>query len=104
MADRLLGILRDKALKLALRLLVLEMCGLGPRINRREFRSGVGRGHIDNSNSFDPWFWRVDTKEFRGLAILDATPELAFRGENEVLIERIGVDLDLDPFAAAGDD
>ena len=39
----------------------------------------------------------------RGLAALDTAPELAFGGDNEVLVERIGMGRDLDPFAAAGD-
>ncbi len=102
MADRLLGILRHQALKFDLRLLVLEMCRLGPRINCCEFRPRVGRGHIDNPYSFYSWLWRLDPKEFRRLAILDAAPKLTFRSENKVLIQGIGVDLDLDPFAAAG--
>ena len=102
MADRLLGILRHQALKFDLRLLVLEMCRLGPRINCCEFRPRVGRGHIDNPYSFYSWLWRLDPKEFRRLAILDAAPELTFRSENKVLIQGIGVDLDLDPFATAG--
>ena len=40
----------------------------------------------------------------RGLAVLDTAPELLFRGDDQVLVERIGMDRDLDPFAAAGDD
>ena len=44
------------------------------------------------------WLWRL----VRWLAILDAAPEISFRCGNEVLIEWIGVDLDLDPFATAG--
>ena len=102
MADRLLGILGHKAVKLDLGLLVLEMCRLGPRINCCEFRPGVGRGHIDNPYRFDPWLGRLDPKEFRRLTILDTAPELTFRGENEVLIKRVSMDLDLDPFATAG--
>ena len=38
------------------------------------------------------------------LAVLDAAPELLLRGEQKMLVQRIGVDRDLDPFAAAGDD
>jgi hypothetical protein len=34
---------------------------------------------------------------------LDTTPELALGGDNKVLIERIGMCQNLDPFAAAGD-
>jgi hypothetical protein len=35
----------------------------------------------------------------RGLAFLDTAPEPPLRGDDEVLIERIGMGLDLDPFA-----
>ncbi len=42
--------------------------------------------------------------EARGLAALDTAPEFLLSCEQEVLVERIGWDRDLDPFAAAGDD
>ena len=38
-------------------------------------------------------------KEARGLAAFDTTPELALSRNNEVLVERIGMGSDLDPFA-----
>src|SRR5262249_12280662 len=38
-----------------------------------------------------------------GLAALDTAPELACSRDNQVLIERVGMGGDLDPFAAAGD-
>ena len=59
---------------------------------------------IDDPYRFDPWPRRFNAEEARGLATLDATPELLFRGEQEVLVERIGGNSDLDPFAAPGDD
>jgi hypothetical protein len=39
----------------------------------------------------------------RGLAALHATPKLLLGGVQEVLVERVGMHRDLDPFAAAGD-
>src|SRR6516162_5995814 len=45
----------------------------------------------------------MDAKEARGLAALHTAPELSFSRDNEVLIERIGMGADLDPFAATGD-
>ena len=39
----------------------------------------------------------------RGLATFDTAPKLPLGGDNEVLVERIGMGGDLDPFAAAGD-
>ena len=39
----------------------------------------------------------------RRLAVLDTAPEFSFGSDDEVLVERIGMGGDLDPFAAAGD-
>src|SRR5215212_4786580 len=50
---------------------------------------------------FDASPGRLDAEEARGLAGLDAAPELLLGGEQKVLIERVGVDLDLDPLAPA---
>ena len=69
-----------------------------------KFRPGVRAAHIDDADSLDPGFGRLDSKEARGLAALHATPELSLRSYDEVLVERIGMGGDLDPFAAAGDD
>ena len=44
---------------------------------------------------------RLDAKEVRGLAGLDTAPELPFRCEQEVLVERVGRNSHLDPLAAA---
>ena len=46
---------------------------------------------------------RLDAEQGRGLATLDAAPELPLGGNDEVLVERIGMGLDLHPLAAAGD-
>ncbi len=60
------------------------------------------RNHIDHANCLDPRLWWFDSKKGRGLAGLNAAPELSFRRDNEVLIERISVGLDLDPFSPTG--
>src|SRR5215469_11886642 len=52
---------------------------------------------------FDPRLRRLYSEEARGLTALDTAPELAFGGDNQVLVERIGMGCDLDPFTAAGD-
>jgi hypothetical protein len=64
---------------------------------------GVRGTHIDDPDGFDPRLGRLDAKESRGLAALDAAPELPLRCDDEVLIERIGMGGDLDPFAADDD-
>ena len=99
---RLLGILEHQALELRLGLLMLEV--RVPRADEdiRELRPGIGGAHIDNSERLNARPRRVDPEQGRGLAALDAAPELAFGGHNEVLIKWIGITSDLDPFAPAG--
>ena len=72
-----------------------QACKLGP---------GVGAAHIDGPDRLDLCPWRLDAKQVRGLAGLDAAPELLFGREQEMLVERIGRNGHLDPFAAAGND
>ena len=102
MADRLLRILRHQALELGLGLLVLKMRVPGADEDVGELRPGIGGAHIDNADRLNARPWRVDPEQGRGLTALHTAPELPLRGDNEVLIERIGMGSDLDPFAAAG--
>src|SRR5215472_2953151 len=64
---------------------------------------GIRGAHVDDPHPFDAWLGRFNTKQSRGLAVLDAAPELPLGGDNEVLVEWIGMGSDLNPFAAAGD-
>src|SRR5262249_8793430 len=59
--------------------------------------------HVDDPYCFDPGLRWLYTEEARGLTAFDTTPELTLSRDNKVLIERIGMGSDLDPFAAAGD-
>jgi hypothetical protein len=52
---------------------------------------------------FEPRLRRLDPEQLRLFTALDTAPELALGGDNQMLIERIGMGGDLDPFAAAGD-
>jgi hypothetical protein len=70
----------------------------------RKLRPGVRRAHVDNADGLDAWARRLGAEQGRGLATLHAAPEFLFRRQKKVLIEWIGGYLDLDPFAAAGDD
>ena len=85
-------------------LLVLEEGGAGRAEHAGELGPGIGRAHVDDPHRLDPWPRRLDAEEARGLATLDAAPELLLRGQQEMLVERIRRDADLDPLAAAGDD
>ena len=60
--------------------------------------------HVDDPHRLDARRGRLDAEEGRGFAPFDAAPEFLFRGQQEVLIEGIGGNLDFYPFAAAGDD
>ena len=53
------------------------------------------------TNRLDPGLWRLNPEEARGLAALDTAPELSFGRDDKVLVERIGMGRDLNPFAAA---
>ena len=104
MADSLLCIFGHQGLQFGLGFFVLEICRLGPGKASGELRPGIGGAHIDNANRLDPRLWRLDPKQSRRLAIFDTAPEFPLSGDDEVLVERIGMGLDLDPFAAAGND
>ena len=102
MANRLLGIFRHQALELGLGLLVLEMRLVGSREDRSELCPSVGRSHVNNPHGLEPRLWRLDSEQLGFFAALDTAPELALGGDDQMLIERIGVGQDLNPFAAAG--
>ena len=55
-----------------------------------KLRPGIGCAHVDDPDGFDPRPRRLDAEQARGLAALDAAPELLLRRKQEVLIERIG--------------
>src|SRR5690242_19802656 len=90
MPDRLLGVLRHQAFEFSLGLLVLEMYSPGPRKDTGELRPRVGGVHVDNAYRLESRSWRFDPKQGRSLSTLNATPELALGGEDEMLIKRIG--------------
>jgi hypothetical protein len=103
MPDRLLRILRHQALQPGLGFFVLEISRPGPGKGRSELSPRIGRAHIDNAHRLHAGLRRLDAEQARGLAILHAAPEFPFGGDEEVLVERIRMGGDLDPFAAAGD-
>ena len=76
----------------------------GPKIGRGKIRPLIGADMSTTLTASSRGRGVSMLKRSGGSPRLDAAPELLFGGEQEVLIERIGMDLDLDPFAAAGDD
>ena len=76
----------------------------GATVETGKFGPGIQGAHVDRADCLDPWLRWFDPEEARRFAALDATPELSLGRGNEVLIERIGVGGDFDPFAPASDD
>src|SRR6516225_7903077 len=103
MANRFLGILRHECFQLGLCTLMLQKRLSGAAEDSGKFGPGIRGTHIHHPNPFEARRRRVDAKEMRGLAALYTAPELSLGGHDKVLIERIGMGGDLDPFAAAGD-
>jgi len=64
----------------------------------------IGGAHVDNAHRFNARPRLLDTEQGRCVSAFDTAPELSLGGNNEMLVEGIGAGLDLDPFAAAGDD
>src|SRR5438309_7837687 len=103
MADGLLGILWHQGFQIGLGSLVVQKCLPCAAEYACNFRPRIRRAHIDDPDGLDSWLWRFDTEQARRLATLHTAPELPFSSDNEVLVERVRVGGDLDPFAAAGD-
>src|SRR5215218_10152983 len=93
MAIGFLRVLWHEGFQLALGLLMLDAGWPRPAIHGRELGPGVGLAHVGRPHRFDPCPGWLNAEEARGLAGLDAAPELLLGGEQKVLIERVGVDL-----------
>ena len=69
-----------------------------------KIRPTVRRAHIDHPNRLKPRPGRLDTEQPGCLAVLNTAPEFLLCGDQEVLVERIGVNSELNPFSAPGND
>jgi hypothetical protein len=65
---------------------LLEEGEAGRAEHTSELGRGIGRAHIDDPHRLDPGPWRLNAEQARGLAALDAAPELLLRGQQEVLV------------------
>src|SRR5271157_604447 len=103
-AGGFLRVLRHQGLELGLRPFVVEKGGTGGAEEAGELRPRIGLAHVNDPNRIDPRPRRLEAIGPRGLAGLNAAPEPALGGDQKVLVEGIGGDGHLDPFAPAGDD
>src|SRR6476620_4213291 len=70
------GILRHQGLQLGAGSLVVLGRLPGRLKQAGKLGPGVGAAHVDGPDRLDLWPWRLDAKQVRGLAGLDAAPEL----------------------------
>ena len=69
-----------------------------------EFGPGIRCAHVDDAHGLNPGPRRLDAEQARRVAGLNTPPELLFRRQQQVLVERVGGEGDFHPFAATGDD
>src|SRR6516165_7030079 len=100
MTNGLFSVLRHQCFQLDPRALMLQKGLSGSTEDSGKFRPVIRGAHINNTDRFDPRLWRLNTKQARRLAALDTAPELALNCNYQVLVDRISMGGDLDPFAA----
>src|SRR6202050_5698193 len=76
MADGFPGVFRHQLFKVGLGAFMFLVGRAGPAIGGGEFRPGVGCAHIHDPDRRNLWPRRLDAEQARGLAGLDAAPEL----------------------------
>ena len=79
--DGFLGVFRHQLFQLGFGGVVIEIGRAGPAKYPGKFRPGIGGTHIDDPHRLDPRTRRLDAEQGRGLATLDAVPELLLGGE-----------------------
>src|SRR6516162_889504 len=104
MSDRLLGVLGNERLELALGSLVVEKGAAGAAEQRGELRPGIRRTHVDDADRLDTRPRRLSIDEVGRFARLNTPPEFLSCRYQDGQIEWVLGDRDLDPLAAAGDD
>src|SRR4051794_16234734 len=87
MPNGFLGVLRHQLLELGLGGVVFGMGAAGPTKHAGEFGPGIRGTHVDDSDRLNLGARRLDIKQARGLARLDAAPELSLSREQQMLIE-----------------
>jgi hypothetical protein len=103
MTDCFLGVFRHQLLQVGFGGLMLDKGRSGAAETLGELGPGIGSTHIDDPDILEPRPLRLDPEQPGLFAIHHAAPELLFGGEQQVLVQRIGKQRKLNPFAAAGD-
>src|ERR1700722_17289341 len=104
MAGGFLSVLWHQGFELGLGSFMVEKGRAGGAEEPGEFRPGVRFAHVDHPNRLDPRARSLEAIGARGLTGLHAAPKSLFGGDREMLVERVSMDADFDPLAAATDD
>src|SRR6478672_10404326 len=89
-ANRLLRIFWHEGLELGLCIFMFEVGVSRSTKYAGKLGPSIRRGHVDDPHSFDSGTRSFNAEEARGLAAFHTAPELLFRRQKQVLIERIG--------------
>src|SRR5215217_1499165 len=76
MPDRLFGVVRHQLLQLGLGGVMLNISCARLAKHASQFRPGIRCAHVDDTHCLDFRMRRLDAEHMRGLASLDAAPEL----------------------------
>ena len=104
MAGCFFRVFRHQGLELDLGPLMVEERRARRAEKAGELRPRIRPAHIGHANRFDAGSRGFDPIGPWRLASLDAVPKLTLRSDKKMLVERIGWDRYLDPFAPACDD
>jgi hypothetical protein len=103
-AGCLFRIFRHQGFELGLGPLMVEERGASCAEEAGELRPRIGLAHIDHANRFDARPRRFDAIGPWHLAGLDAAPKSTLGSDKKMLVQGVGWNRHLDPFAPTGDD
>src|SRR5262249_15905772 len=104
MSDRLLGVLGNQRLEFALCPLVVEKGTAGAAQQGCKLRPRIRWADVDDADRLDTRTRGLGVNKVGRFARLHASPELLFCRYQDSQIDRVHGYIDLDPFAAPGDD
>ena len=104
MAGGLFHIFRHQGLQLGLGALMVAERRAGCAEEAGEFRPRIRAAHVDHTNRFDARPRRFDPIGPWRVAGLDAAPKSTLGGDKKMLVQGVGWNRYLNPFAPAGND